>query len=128
MKNLVCSGAGLQCSFGQFPAVLTILPVTKVTIGGRPVATVGDTIPLLNIASFGMCSCTANPAVAAATAAAGGVPTSAPCLPVPAGAWTDPAQKVKVNKKAPLTQNSKLQCAWGGEITVKFAGQSGVNV
>lgn len=125
MKNLVCAGAALKCSFGQMPATLTALPAGML-LGGRPAATVSDAVPLLNLATFGMCSCTANPAVVAATAAAGGVPTSAPCLPAPRGSWQGATQKVKIAGKPALTDGSKLECMWGGQITVQFAGQSGV--
>lgn len=124
MKNLVCAGAVLKCSFGQMPAALTVLPA-GVMLGGRPAATVSDGVPLLNLATFGLCSCTANPAVAAATAAAGGVPTSAPCLPAPRGSWQQGSPKIKIAGRPALTDGSKLECIWGGQITVQFAGQSG---
>lgn len=124
MKNLVCTGAALKCSFGQIPAVFTALPAGML-LGGRPAATVSDGVPLLNVASFGLCSCTANPAVVAATAAAGGVPTSAPCVPAPRGAWQQASRKVKIAGKPALTDGSTLECIWGGQITVQFAGQSG---
>lgn len=125
MKNLVCTGAVLKCSFGQAPAVLNAMPA-GLFICGRPAATISDMVPLLNVASFGLCSCTANPAVAAATAAAFGAPTPAPCLPAPAGSWQSPTPKVKAAGRPVLTDGSKLACIWGGQITVQFAGQSGM--
>ena len=84
---LVYAGAQMMCSFGAAPVPLAVLPQSKVMAGGPPAANIMDMKPMANIPPFGMCSCPANPTVAAATAAALGVLTPMPCVPVPAGPW-----------------------------------------
>ncbi len=56
-------------------------------------------------------------------AAALGALTPMPCIPVPAGPWTNTAQKLTIGGQSAITNDSKLICAWGGQITVQFAGQ-----
>jgi len=102
------------------------LPVSRVMIGGRPAGVMTDMAPIVNIPPFGMCQSPSNPMVAAATAAALGVLTPMPCIPVPAGGWVSAAPKVQIGGQSALTSDSKLTCAWGGQIAVQFAGQ--VNV
>ncbi len=124
----LCTGALLRCSFGLAPAPFSALPASRVTALGLPVGTMTDMAPAVNVPPFGMCQSLSNPAVAAATAAALGVLTPMPCVPVPAGPWTGAAPKVSAGGQSILTQDSKLTCAWGGQITVQFAGQTGVTV
>ena len=71
-------------------------------------------------ATFGMCSNPANPAVIAATAAALGVPTPAPCVPVIPTPWMPGCPTVLVCGKPLLNNTSKLMCAYGGVIQVAF--------
>jgi uncharacterized Zn-binding protein involved in type VI secretion len=52
----VTTGALLQCSFGLAPTTLNILPMSRVTIEGRPAAAIADMVPMVNIPPFGMCS------------------------------------------------------------------------
>ena len=47
----------------------------------------GETVPLVNVPTFGMCRSMANPQTASATAAAQGVLTVAPCIPQVVGQW-----------------------------------------
>ena len=77
----VCAGAMMMCSFGVAPSSLVVLPVNR-TMTGAPAANIMDNKPMVNIPPFGMCSSPANPMVAAATAAALGVLTPMPCIPV----------------------------------------------
>ena len=71
----------LQCSFGMAPSVLAVV-VPEVLTETKPAANITDNVPMVNILPFGMCQSLANPTVAAATAAALGVLTPMPCVPV----------------------------------------------
>lgn len=120
----VCSGATLQCSFGIAPSVLNVLPVNRTLTGGMPAANLQDHIPLLNILPFGMCTSLANPTVAAATAAALGVLTPMPCIPVTAAPWIPGGPPTMLMGGVPaLDANGTLLCTWGGAIKVVFPGQ-----
>jgi len=107
---------------GLSPSVLTILPHRRVTVDFKPAATVYDMQPLVNIAPFGLCQAPANPAVAAATAAAFGVPTPAPCVPATASPWSPGSPTVTVGGQVLLGTSSSLQCSWGGTITLTGSG------
>lgn len=122
MPNLVCMGAMLQCSFGAAPANLMVLPANKV-LTGTPAATIMDHAPGVNIAPFGMCTSPANPTVAAATAAALGVLTPMPCLPVTPAPWAPGSPTVLIGNVPALNNSSKLMCAWGGVIQISTPGQ-----
>ncbi len=126
MSFCLCTGGMLQCSFGMTPVPFNALPASRVLVNGRPAGGMSDMTPVVNIPPFGMCQSLTNPTVAAATAAALGVLTPMPCVPVPAGPWTAAAQKLSVGGQSALTDGSKLTCAWGGQIAVQFAGQTGV--
>ncbi len=126
MPTQVVAGAQLMCSFGLAPSALVVLPVGRVLAGGPPAASIADCAPMVNIPPFGMCSSLANPTVAAATAAALGVLTPMPCVPVPAGTWTPMAPRCLIGGKPALVQGSVLTCAFGGVIQVLNPGQ--VNV
>lgn len=114
-------GAVLQCSFGLAPSTLIPLPVSRVTIEGKPAATITDSAPMVNVPPFGMCSSLANPTVAAATAAAFGVLTPMPCVPVTTP-WTPGAVKTMLGGKPALTAGSTCNCAWGGVIQLVMPG------
>lgn len=116
----------MQCSFGTTSAPFSALPVSRVMVNGRPAGVMTDMAPVVNIPPFGMCQSLSNPTVAAATAVALGALTPMPCIPVPAGPWTNAAQKLSIGGQSALTDGSKLTCAWGGQISVQFAGQTGV--
>ncbi len=119
----VTMGAQLMCNQGVAPSPLTVLPnPARPTVENRPAANVMDHIPNTNIMPFGMCRSLANPTVAAATAAALGVLTPMPCVPVTATPWTPGAVNTKVSGAPALTNNSQCQCIWGGSITVVQPG------
>jgi hypothetical protein len=99
-----------------------VLPAGRPLIP-TPAATVTDCVPITNLAGYAMCNSPANPAVAAATAAALGVLTPMPCVPVPAGTWLPPATKTFVGGIPALKNDAKLMCSWGGVIQVTNAGQ-----
>lgn len=124
MSNFVCMGASLQCSFGAAPSSLVVLPANRVLTGGVPAANIMDHVPMLNVPPFGMCSSMANPTVAAATAAALGVLTPMPCIPVTPAPWVPGAPTVLLANFPALDDQSKLMCAWGGVIQINFAGQA----
>jgi hypothetical protein len=123
----VCMGAGLQCSFGVAPGTLVVLPVRR-TLAGAPAATIMDHAPFLNVLPFGMCQSLANPMVAAATAAAFGVLTPMPCIPVTPAPWIVGSPTVLIGNLPALNNSSKLMCAWGGVIQVTSPGQTSAMV
>lgn len=123
MSQQVVNGAMLICSFGVTPAALIVLPVNATLAGGLPAATIMDFAPIVNIPTFGMCSSIANPAVASATAAALGVLTPMPCVPVTAAPWVTGAPPVLINNLPALNTTSKCMCTWGGVITITVPGQ-----
>jgi len=93
---------------------------------GAADATIMDSKPLVNIASFVMCTSLGNPAVAAATAAAMGVLVPMPCVPVTSAPWAPGAPTVLIGNMAALTMASKLMCSFGGVIEITMPGQTTV--
>jgi hypothetical protein len=79
--------------------------------------------PLANIPSFGACTSLANPTMAAATAAALGVLTPTPCIPITPAPWVPGSPTVTLQNFPALNESSKLMCMWAGVISITFAGQ-----
>lgn len=127
MGFAVCGGAMCSCSFGVAPSALMVTPENK-TMTTMPLATIMDNVPLKNIMPFGMCTSIANPQVAAATAAALGVLTPMPCIPVTTAPWAPGSPTVLIANKPALNQNSKLICNWGGVIQVTNPGTTQIQV
>jgi Domain of unknown function (DUF4280) len=123
MPQHVCNGAALRCSFGVAPSQLIVLPVNRVNTSSQPAATIMDYKPMVNIAPFGMCMSIANPAVAAATAAAWGVLTPQPCIPMTMAPWVPGATTVLLGNQPSLDNTCTLNCLWGGIIQVAVPGQ-----
>ena len=124
MPQHVCNGAMMMCSFGVAPSTLVVLPVNRVLTSSQPAANVMDHMPIVNIPPFGMCMAPTNPQVAAATAAAMGVLTPMPCIPMTAAApWVPGAVTVLEGGMPVLDNVSKLLCIWGGVITISMPGQ-----
>lgn len=121
-------GAMMQCSFGVAPSSLVVLPANRVLCNNVPAANIMDNKPIVNIPPFGMCQSLANPMVVAATAAALGVLTPMPCVPVTAAPWAPGAPTVLVANMPALNNSSKCMCNWGGVISINFAGQATTNV
>jgi hypothetical protein len=119
----VCQGAGLQCSFGAAPSVLNVLPLNRVLVGGVPAANIMDHQPFVNVAPFGTCMSLANPLVAAATAAALGVLTPQPCIPMTMAPWMPGVPTVLIANMPALNNDSKCMCSWGGVISIIQPGQ-----
>lgn len=120
----VCAGAMLQCTFGAAPSSLMVLPVNAVLTSNMPAATIMDNKPMVNILPFGMCSSPSNPTVAAATAAALGVLTPMPCVPVTTAPWVPGSATVLIKNIPALNESSKLMCSWAGVISVNNPGQT----
>lgn len=122
MPPPLVTSASMACSFGVAPAVLNVLPVRRVLIEGKPAATIEDMVPMLNIPTFGMCTSLANPTVASATAAALGVLTPMPCVPVTVGPWKPPSATTMIGGTPAVCAGAMCNCAWGGIINVVFPG------
>lgn len=112
----VKTGAMLRCSMGMAPSTLLVIPPLRN-------ANMTDTVPIANIQPFGMCTSMANPTVAAATAAAQGVLTPMPCVPMTISGWVpcDPTQLV--DGRPAVTQGSILMCSWAGTINILTTGE-----
>jgi hypothetical protein len=109
---MVTSGAVLSCSLSMgAPGVLNVLPPTRA-------ANVNDGAPMINVSTFGVCASPANPEVAAATAAALGVLTPMPCIPV-TSAWNGGSPNIQVAGAPALQPSSTIQCAWCGLISIQ---------
>jgi hypothetical protein len=128
MAQQVCNGATLQCSMGMAPSSLVVLPVNRVNTGQQPDANIMDHIPMVNIMPFGMCMSPANPSVAAATAAALGVLTPMPCIPVTPAPWVPGAVTVILGGTPTLDNTCTLNCIWAGVIQIVVPGEFTVNV
>lgn len=128
MGQQVVMGAMLQCSFGAAPSSMVVTPENTVNANKMAAATIMDNIPMKNIMPFAMCNTPSNPQVAAATAAALGVLTPMPCIPVTSAPWAPGAPKTMIKNKPALDNNCKLMCNWGGVIQITNPGQATVNV
>jgi hypothetical protein len=115
-------GAMMQCSFGVAPSSLVVLPANKVMVENMPAANIMDNKPMVNILPFGMCNSPSNPTVAAATAAALGVLTPMPCVPVVAAPWVPGAPTALIGNMPALNNTSKCMCNWGGVIQITNPG------
>ena len=125
MGVLVVTGAKCTCPFGTVPCTLNATSQLSCMADGRPIATIRDMQPGINLPSFGMCTSLANPTVAAATAAALGVLTPQPCTMVPAGTWIASSPKVLIGGTPCLTGDATLVCGFGGgTISIVDPGQT----
>lgn len=127
MGQQVCMGAMLSCTFGAAPGSMMVLPLSLV-LTGVPDANIMDNKPMMNVLPFGMCMSMSNPMVIAATAAALGVPTPMPCIPMTMAPWVPGSPTVLLGNMPALNNSSKLMCMWGGVVGVTMAGQFTVAV
>ena len=116
----VVMGAMLTCTFGVAPAPLKVMPTKRVMVEGKPVANISDFATEANIGPFGDCITLSNPMVATATAAALGVLTPMPCIPVTTP-WI-PVSTTLVGEEPAVTEPAKCTCGYGGIITVTNPG------
>nr|WP_255636404.1 DUF4280 domain-containing protein [Azospirillum sp. 412522] len=100
-----------------------VLPVSRVMSSKMPAANIMDSKPFVNVMPFGMCMSMANPMVAAATAAAFGVLTPMPCIPMTAAPWVPGCPTVLVGNMPALNNSSKCMCSFGGVIQITLPGQ-----
>lgn len=128
MAKQVVNGATLQCSFGTTPSNLVVLPTEHFVVDNMPAATIMDHQPMINIMPFGMCQSMANPAVASATAAAFGVLTPQPCVPVTMTPWAPGLPTDIIGNKLALTSTCRCMCNWGGIISITNPGSTTMNV
>ena len=128
MGQLVTMGAMLKCSMGVAPSSLMVIPKGPPTLAPMLAATIMDNLPMANILPFGMCQSPANPMVIAATAAALGVLTPMPCIPVTPAPWVVGAPTVLIGNFPALNNSAKCMCIWGGMIQIVNPGQVKVQV
>lgn len=126
MPLLVCTTATLRCSMGSTPSTFTASS-TRGGVQGKPAGTIQDN-KAFNVATFGMCRSTANPAVQAATAAAQGVFTQALCVPSTPTPWAPGSARVQLERHPVLRETDRLPCTYAGTIQVVSPGQSRVEV
>ncbi|MCB0967558.1 MAG: DUF4280 domain-containing protein [Ilumatobacter sp.] len=127
MAQPVTTGAMMMCSFGIAPSTLNVLPAKRVNIEKKPAATILDSVPMLNIPPFGVCQSLANPTTASLTAAALGVLTPGPCIPVTTP-WTPGSSTMMIGGTPALNSTSKCTCAYGGSISITFPGTVTENI
>jgi len=128
MATAVCMGATMMCTFGVAPASLVVLPTGQAMTPAVPSANTSAFAPIANIPPFGACTSMANPTVAAATAAALGVLTPMPCVPMTTSPWI-PGATTTIDGAMPAVDIScKLMCNWGGCISVLNPGQMTLTV
>jgi len=128
MPPIANMGTMMMCTFGVAPSALSVLPANKTMAGGVPGATIMDNKPMVNIPPFGMCMSLANPTVASATAAAMGVLTPMPCIPVTAAPWAPGSPTVMIGNMPALNITCKCMCNWGGVISLTGPGAPTVQV
>ncbi|WP_010296990.1 DUF4280 domain-containing protein [Candidatus Odyssella thessalonicensis] len=118
MTQLLVNSAVLRCNYGQSPCNLIVAP-PAVTGCGNPMANIMDFTPA-NVPGFNMCSSLGNPAVIANA----GAPAS--CAPAITGPWAPGKPAILVRNMPAVDTTCILTCAFGGTISVDFAGQSTV--
>ncbi|MBP0982278.1 MAG: DUF4280 domain-containing protein [Oscillospiraceae bacterium] len=129
MGNPAVMTAMCQCTFGVAPAPLTVTSQMTAFAQNNLMGTIMD-MPKPPM-TFGLCSCSNNPAVIAATALALRVPlevaataakmgilTPAPCIPACAAPWAPGSPTVIVGGKPALNNSSKCVCSYGGVISI----------
>lgn len=121
MTAVVTSGSYATCTCGTTPAELLADYDTGATVSDMIVMTVDMIVSEVNIMSFGDCDSLINPEVSDATAAAGGVTTPMPCVPVVASDWTTGSLTASQDGIAYITDTSTCTCSYGGVITISEA-------
>jgi hypothetical protein len=123
MPLQVVNGAATVCTLGTAPSKLLVLPTHRRTAGGQPAANIQDHVPTMNIAPFGLCKSPTFPGTIAATSAALGVFTPAPCVPLTDTPWIPGSPIVTIADQPALRQTDVCQCFWGGTVSITDPGQ-----
>ncbi|WP_240764978.1 zincin-like metallopeptidase toxin domain-containing protein [Paenibacillus dendritiformis] len=123
-KSYVVAGAILSCSYGSQPSHMGMQMSHGVYVKGKPIMNVMDHIPNVNIMPFGTCGSMQNPAVAAATAAKGGLPQRVPCTPMVMMPWLGGKTDKLVDNYPSLLNDSTNMCMFCGKIKVEDDGQN----
>jgi hypothetical protein len=107
---------------GMAPSTLVVLPVNRTLFESKPVATIQDHIPFVNIPPFGLCTSLANPITAAQTTAALGVLTPGACTPVIPAPWVPGSPTTLVGGAPALNNTCTCMCVYGGSISIVNPG------
>ena len=128
MAQLVKMGATLTCSFGAAPASLIVEPVNRTNAeggaGGKHHGLQADR----EHPAVRYVQAPTNPEVIAAMAAAAGVLTPQPCVPVIPAPWTPGSPTVTIGGMPALDNTSKCMCTWAGVITITMPATVKTNV
>lgn len=123
MANPLVQTAMCTCTFGAAPAPLMVSSQQTVNMCKMMAGTIMDN----KFPTFGTCMSLANPTVASATAAALGVLTPMPCVPLIPAPWVPGVPTVLICSKPLLNNSSKLMCAYGGVIQATMTPAMTVN-
>lgn len=119
----VCTGAVLKCTMGTSTTKLKATP-KNVSLVGKDQANIADFVSMVNVPSFGRCRSLAYPPTAAATAANHGRLTPMPCVPGTCPFWTAVDRNSLVCGQPALLKAAKLNCTFGGIISIVSPGQN----
>lgn len=112
MSKLTVQGAILTCNQGKTPCVLNV--VSPQVLGeNHNAANILDKTPGVNIPGFSVCTATGLPA---------------PCSPSFPAPWVPGAPNVLLRNAPALRDDSKLQCAIGGTVSITFPGQTTIDL
>lgn len=122
MPEFLTTATMIECTMGAAPTPFIADPLPGApTENGLTAATIVQMVTAKNIVPFGMCRSPANPTVASATAAALGVLTPMPCVPLAAAPWAPPSAVTKHLGIPMATAMSVCVCSFGGVIKVSQA-------
>lgn len=121
MSLAVTTGSFAECTCGTAPGELTADFETGALVNGMLVLTIDMIVAEVNIASFGECDSLLNPEVVTATAAAEGVLTPMPCIPVVDDPWTPGSLTSSESGLGYVNDTSVCTCAYGGVISIVTA-------
>lgn len=98
------------CSMGLNPVPLVVTSCKTVLVENKPLATIMDNKPFVNLATFGTCKAIPTPA------------GPGPCTPALVMPWASGCPKVLIQNQPALSNSSKLNCSLGGIISIVNPG------